>query len=616
MIHALRAFLLLIFITSPALAAPDDKAAAQKALADAINTQIRAALDEAQQTGDLKPALPTLQAAFDLAIAYAADNQPDTLEDAAFALRLARQLNAADPAPAKVKDRLAYLRADGNDPLARALAFTVNEQEDKLPGVYGTLDALRAAQKGKDRLAEFATLTAAICVVHDRPLGRNINENPVKSAPATDLWSFYAANEKKMYYGMRNVPAHLLVFVVDSTASIDDMNWALKNYAGDRAVGAQFFNIAYDYEHFLNGAPKKVTKAGFNLPNIRKHGGVCADQAYFAVTVGKSIGVPAVYTYGAGGQVSHAWVGYLQQTGRTATWNFDEGRYDEYQGVRGNTEDPQSRKIISDSEVSVLAEMIGASVDSIHEATAFTDAAARLGTLTATRAKTYPPAPPTGIEGLTPRPAAVAAQLELVEDALRKCAGYKPAWDTVAALAQRKQLTLDDKRRWAETLDRMCGGAYPDFTVDILAPMIATIEDPDDRATFWTRLGKNCGKRKDLAAFCAIEQGKMWEATGQKAKAYDCYTAVINTYINDGPFALEALARAEKMLADQKRPDVILEVYQQAFNRTTRPDFAAVFATQSNWYKIGNRYAGLLEAAGDRRAQTIRQQLGGVKNAN
>ena len=61
---------------------------------------------------------------------------------------------------------------------------------------------------------------------------------------------------------------------------------------------------------------KKVTAAGWSLPNILQHGGVCADQAYFAVTVGKSIGVPTAYTIGLGGEVGHAWVGFLQARGK------------------------------------------------------------------------------------------------------------------------------------------------------------------------------------------------------------------------------------------------------------------------------------------------------------
>lgn len=580
-------------------------------VADTVAIELRQAWEALEDSGDFEAAEGEMTRILDLVIAYASDGQDDLFEDAAFALRLVRQLPAADED--KALERLRYLRAAENDTLARTLAFLVDEEKDHLPGVYATLDKLREAQKRKDQLNEFATLTAAICVVHDVKLGRHINENYVEAESPEKIWEFYAGNERRMYFGLKNVPGELLVFVVDNPATLAEMNWAISNYAGDRAIGRQFFNIAYDYEHFLAGKPKKVTEKGFNLPNIKKYGGVCADQAYFAVTVGKSIGVPAVYTYGAGGQVSHAWVGYLEKKGRTGAWNFDEGRYEEYKHVRGNTEDPQRRSIVSDSEVAVLAEMIGASTADVRRAAAMLDAAERLDALA--RSPKYPPAPPSGLDALEAREATIGAQLALIEGSLRLCPGYVKSWHRVAGLATARRLTLADKQRWAEVLDRLCHGRYPDFTVDILTPMIDTIEDVEDRNTFWERLAKTCGRRKDLIAQCKIEQGEMWERAGEKAKAYDCYKLVIDTYINDGPFALTALGRAEGMLVEEKRGDVLLQLYAHAFARTTKPDFAAVFATQSNWFKIGTRYVYWLERAGDKRAQNIKMQLEGIRNA-
>ncbi|MCA9305852.1 MAG: hypothetical protein KDA16_04940 [Phycisphaerales bacterium] len=589
--------------------APAQSASDRRAVADTVAIQLRDAWEALGDSGDFEKAQAEFVRIFDLVIGYAGDDQPDLFEDAAFAVRLTRQLPAADKG--KAMERLRYLR--DNDTLARTLAFLVDEKADILAGVYNTLDTLRGAQGKDDRLNEFATLTAAVCVVHDLPLVRQINENQVTSESPEKIWKFYAGNEKKMYYGLKGVPGELLVFVVDNPATLNEINWALSNYSGNRAIGKQFFSIAYDYEHFLHNKKKKVTELGFNLPNIKKYGGVCADQAYFAVTVGKSIGVPAVYTTGRGGQVGHAWVGYLEKQGRTAAWNFDEGRYEEYQGVRGNTEDPQRKGMISDSDVSVLAEMIGASPRDVRRATAFLDAARRMDDLA--RSRGYPPPAPAGLDDMKARGAAIGDQLNLIEQSLRLCPGYTNSWHRVADLARARRLSLDDKQRWAEVLDRLCKNRYPDFTVDILSPMIDTIEDVKDRDTFWERLGKTCGKRKDLVAYCKIEQGKMWEKTGEKGKAYDCYKAVIDEFINDGPFALEALQRAESMLEDAKRGDVLLELYAHAYSRTTKPDFAAVFATQSNWFKIGNRYVYWLERASDRRAQNIKSQLDEIRNA-
>lgn len=599
--------LTLALLASPTAVAKSDPA---QVFGEELRVQIDDALAELRASGEFEGATTRFQGLFDQAVAYAGDGQHEVIEDAAYALRLVRQLAAADPA--KAPERLAYLL--DNEKLARTLVFLVDERADDLPGVYNTLDALRAAQGRRDRLDEYATLTASICVVHDVPRTRQTHEDIDRAASPAGLWRFYAANERRMYFGLKGVPGELLVFVIDNHASLAEIEWALSKYAGDRAVGRQFFNIAYDYEHFNNGVDKKVLAKGYTLPNIRQYGGVCADQAYFAVTAGKSIGVPAVYTVGAGTSTSHAWVGYLEQRGRTAAWNFDEGRYEEYKGVRGSVLDPQTRRTVADSEVAVLAEMIGASLTDVRRAAALLEAANRLGELER-GGGAYPPKPLKGIEGLTAREAGVAQQLELIEQSLRGCAGYKRSWQRVAELARQRRLSMGDKKRWADVLDRLCGGRYPDFTVDILTPMIHSIEDIEERDKFWVRLGKTCGKRKDLAAYCKIEQGKMWEQAGEKARAYDCFKSVIDTYINDGPFALEALQRAEKMLVEARRADVIVDVYGAAFARTTRPDFAAIFATQSNWFRVGTRYAYWLERVGDSRAQSIKNQLDGIRNA-
>ena len=73
----------------------------------------------------------------------------------------------------------------------------------------------------------------------------------------------------------------LLEYVVDTTASIDDMNWALAKYGGDRNVGHHFFDVPYDYDNYLHATPKKITTLGFTLPNILKYGGVKGGSGVF-----------------------------------------------------------------------------------------------------------------------------------------------------------------------------------------------------------------------------------------------------------------------------------------------------------------------------------------------
>ena len=394
-------------------------------------------------------------------------------------------------------------------------------------------------------LEKYANLAAAICVVHARPLVRHINENQVKAVDPLQIFDFYVKNESRMFFGIQAVPAELLVWVVDTTASIDEMNWALAKYAGDRKVGARFFDIAYDYDNFEKGTPKKVDVAGYNLQNILKCGGICADQAYFAVEVGKSIGVPTAYTVGTSADASHAWVGFLEAQNGKGWWDFDSGRYTEYRGVLGSVEDPQTRSEMPDNYVSVLAEMIGTRAIDRQSAAALVDAAHRLIELDHDGKPLSPAAFPTdpSVNNLRPtaRKAGTVDALALAELALRQSVGTPAAWFVVRDLAADNKLTLADKQRWAAVLQRLGAVKYPDFTLSILMPMIQTISDPKQQNAMWNSVFTMFQSRFDLAAAIRMQQAAAWEAQGNTPNAGACYMDVIDRYADAGPFVLCAV---------------------------------------------------------------------------
>ncbi len=75
---------------------------------------------------------------------------------------------------------------------------------------------------------------------------------------------------------------------------------------------------------------------------------------------------------------------------------------------------------------------------------------------------------------------------------------------------------------------------------------------------------------------------------------------VVERFSNDGPFVLDALAGAEKLLVASKRSDQVVTLYEQAWSRTKKPvNFAPEFLTSSNWYRIGKLLADKLKNSGD-----------------
>lgn len=570
-----------------------------------------AVLKQLADDHDYPAAKAAIQSLCDQAILYAPEERLECIRQTDFARRLVDQLTLVPP---ETRDPLLpYLLKHEN--LAETLVFLIRPDHESTAKVYELLNKLRTQRP--DQMDTYASLAAAICVVQHRPFEEHINENHAESVDPIDIFDYYVRNESRMFFGIRNVPAELLVYVVDTTAPIADMEWALNKYAGTQDVGSLFFTINYDYDYLKSGSSKALTVHGYNLPNILKYGGVCIDQAYFAATVGKSIGVPTAIDFGTSGEAAHAWVGFLQFNGRDGFWNFDSGRYQDYQGVRGSVRDPQARGDIPDCYVTLLSEIIGTQAVDRQNAVALGDAAARLSELEKNPADGDVAAPPADAVfpstfSARPRARNVEAQLALIELALRQSVAYMPAWFTVRDLAIANKLTLDQKRRWSDVLLRLGAAKYPDFTLSVLMPMVKTVDDPQQQNQLLTNLLPIFQSRLDLSAMIKMSQAELFESKNQPDLAGQCYMDVIQQYANDGPFVLGALKGAEKLLKSTNRGDKVVVLYQQAWGRTTKPDGEAQeFVTESNWFRIGRMYAKQLAAAGDAdKAAEVRTQLG------
>lgn len=563
-----------------------------------------------QKDGDFEAGAAAMLSVFDQTVAFGDPSDTALFRDSALNVRLVNLVVATEPSTRA--GLLVFLLQ--NPDVARAMAFTVRPDQEKAAEVMAVLSALRTV--GEKSVVSHANLTAAMCVVHDQKLTRRINENGATAADPVPLFNYFIANERSMFFGLKNVPPELLIYVVDSTASIDEMQWALGKYAGNRNVGGLFFDIKYDYDHFADGDPKKVTVAGWNLPNILRIGGVCADQAYFAVSVGKSIGVPTAYVSARSSEVGHAWVGFLQSDAKSAWWNFNSGRYEAYRGVRGNMQDPQTRQTVPDSTVALLAGVAFVPELDRQYAAAMSDAAKRLIEPTDSK-KPFKPQAPQGIEVGQAREASTAEALKLLEAGLTVCPAQADGWRVVEKLADDKMLSLDDKRKWEGVLYRLCGEKYPDFYLDILEPMIATVADVNEQNALWNGAFKRFTSRPDLAASVRMSQADMWLKAGKIEKAGQCYEDVINRYANAGPFVVNALGSAEQILRKAKDGRRILMLYERAWAQIEKPrDMAAEFARQSNYYRVGKLYAQRLQEAGmPNDAANVRTAIGDTKSA-
>jgi hypothetical protein len=606
----------------PAIAQPDKSGpptATAKSQAALVRARLNETLTKLDADANFAVASKAIDELWDWVALYAETSDASLVREIDQARRMVKLLSALNEDKPARASLYRLLRKSPN--LAGALVFTINDRDDQA-GALRLLATLRGPgdEKADKQLEKYAQLAAAMCVVHDKPLSRMVNETKVSAPAPIDLWRYFIdANEKGATANKLDaMPAELLVWVVDVTCPLDELKWAQQKYARDRNVGNRYSDVPYDTDHFELGTPKKISSHPYTLENILKYGGICADQAYFSTMVGKAIGVPTAYVVGEAADVGHAWIGFLKGTGKNAEWNFDAGRWDAYQHARGEVWDPQTSQKMADGELALSSEAAEAEFNKRYEAIALTDLSIRIGSwsqaLSGGKAAASKPAP---VDIAPPdarkaRTGATSERVELLEAALHRVPALTEAWDQYAQLARHSSLTGEQRRKMISSLDELCGKRYADFASDVLTSIATGTSNTQDQNALWEQMAKMFRQRPDLAGAARVRQGQMWEKLNEPTKAMACYQEVIDRQLNAGPFALRALAAGERLLESKDKKQAVLQMYDKAFKRLQKPTgMSTQFMRSSNWFRVGSRYAALLDEAGQTSdAQKILGQLG------
>lgn len=488
------------------------------------------------------------------------------------------------------------------------------DERDNGSGVVLLADRLMKTRSAQ--VERYPALAAAVCVVHDGQsagvFSRRINENSPESPDPIEIFDYFVLNAGSLVIAPDRLPAIALVYVVDVTETPDQLRWALNRYRAHPSIGERFFEIEYDYQHFRQNKPKKVSAepGDYNLEKIKRHGGVCADQAYFAMSVAKACGIPSAYVVARGADVSHAWVGFVETRGRRADWNFDAGRYSDYQNLRGNLQDPQLMTKISDGRVGVLGGAVAA--DNLDVLASL--AGARVVERMRQGRWSVPEDLGLGKRGniRKPRTTSVSDQLGLLRSVLSRCAGVPRAWDEVVELAKAGEMDEKQMDVWARAVMQLAGRRHEDFAYDFLGNLIVTVDDPRRQHEMWEWAFGQFRGRPDLAAGVRFQQGYLWSMEGNPDFAWRAYQDVVEKFINDGPMVVDALSSMRSMLAEIKRESEIIPILETAAQRVNRPgDMSTQFATQSNYYRIHSMLADAYAEHGrDADAKRIRTRLG------
>nr|WP_285964283.1 hypothetical protein [Oscillatoria laete-virens] len=154
---------------------------------------------------------------------------------------------------------------------------------------------------------------------------------------------------------LRNLRTDELVFVVDSRLPQAEMEWIHQKVRVNKStLGEVYFSVPYD-EDRLNQQLFDWPHESYRMEVIRQKGGICVDQAYYAVEVARAYGIPALYFQGMGRRGGHAWFGYLKGA---SGWDMDVGRYTYDKFATGHAEHPQTRQILSDHDLELIGRAI------------------------------------------------------------------------------------------------------------------------------------------------------------------------------------------------------------------------------------------------------------------
>lgn len=474
-------------------------------------------------------------------------------------------------------------------PLLVALTHTYQAPGDDLGNVVRL--AARLASEDPANAAKYPELGAALCVVHDKgPPRITVNENRPRAPEPSAVWRHFVTNASKTRFGLHVAP-ELLVFVVDPCASVAELDWAVDTFANVPRVGSLYSKVEYDYG-VLQGRPKKSNQAGWNLPNILKHGGICADQAYFAATVAKALGIPATYTVGEDLAAAHAWIGFAHTDGKRVGWDV-EGRYDSYRGCEGRVVDPQTGRSLPDAVMPMLVQWGLEPAADRMRACVLRTVDERLAERVQAGAKGRDEGAADTLEALRERRETV------LRSALRHTPTDVRAWQRVQKFGADRAVDEKEMRLWLDAIVELCGRSYPEMVLEVARPLIRSVSPVEKQHALWLRLAEVLAARQDLMARALLADGQMWRAAKKPIKAGQAFEEIINRCPGSGPTYEQALSVAAGMLREAKDTRRLVALYEKGFGRLEPPkDFPGIFGRTSTWYSVGETYARVLQEAG------------------
>ncbi len=447
---------------------------------------------------------------------------------------------------------------------------------------------------------------------------------------ATTLASFrYYTGKVRFKYNVKTMPYEISRYLAaDTRLSIEERKWVLRNYGRHPSPPKTFFDVKYDYDHYREGTPKKISRMPYLLPNLRKVGGVCDDQAYYAAEVCKALGIPAAQVGGRGATGSgHAWIACLKYTGKRAVWDSSTGRYKEHLYYVGQLKNPATGGRIKDSELMLTSLAAQLPLEQREQADALTILALLVDKALRDKRqvdvaiinKLAEVHDATLVKGSKPKAnikwvkAVRAIDVSLVEELLEavfnKNLVHTRAWELVVDMCKSERLSTKQMVRFMDVLAKRTAKTHPDYSYDLIMRIAPTIKDPAKRRRLYTRILAVYGRRPDLQGRVLIAIGDDYRDQGDKNNAMKSYDMSARLCSNLAGVVVMAARRAEGLYIDAGKTGSAIKMYARLMNRAVKVKSA--FPSRTARFQLGMRLAELLEQSGkSASARRIRAQVG------
>jgi hypothetical protein len=481
----------------------------------------------------------------------------------AFALRMA-DLRPGSSAESETLEWLV------NHPTLGPLLLTAISERDNPARVLSVLAALRTAF-GKT-IEQFPELTVAICVVWDSTaIGGQTPEQATLAA--CDIFAHLTQNRRVLRYDPQVLPWQVLLYLVDSRVTPDERRWAINSYRLPQIPGQAYFEIHYDMSAYHSGKWRGGEKFPYTLWNIQKLGGVCKDQAHFTVEVCRAYGIPATVCTGqsGSGEGFHAWVGLLAIVQKTAVFDFQTARYKEAGFWSGTVIDPQTGQQLTDGEAALVAEWCQVKPNR------------RLLSLALSES----------LDLVDP-----TQRIDFCKKSIESSPGNQQAWTALVNECLRPEAPPSIVQEVASVVERFAVGRYDNFAFKIFTTLLNS-RKPEEQLAILDRMNKVFPGRPDLLAEIVMIKGDVLRKNAKPVDALKLYIQLLTKSHFYGPLMLDAMDRVDEMLRGAGKMRELLDQYRLVWKQMASPEPSG-YAWTTPWFIMGERYAKLLDEAGDK----------------